>query len=159
AALVQARTLADERVLAAALHARRIAIWGPDELPARLAIATELMHVAARAGDAELELEGRQWRLRALLEQGQAGAVDAQRRREHARAVELRQPSLRYKANNWQAARAVLEGRFAAVEAAVQGWLEEGSRAKNQYVHIDATLLQFSLRNAQGRLGELTAEF
>src|SRR5207248_6928520 len=75
-AVTLARRVGDPAALADALNSRRIAIWGLGNVEERLAVATELTRVAEAAGDRELALQGRLWRLRALLELGDIVAVD-----------------------------------------------------------------------------------
>ena len=75
AALAMARRLGDPAALAAALNARHVALWEPENIAERLAICAELQRVAELAGDAELALLGHTWRIPDLLETGDIAAV------------------------------------------------------------------------------------
>jgi DNA-binding CsgD family transcriptional regulator len=54
-----ARHLPDERILAAALTAQQFVLRGPDSLPERLQLGDELVGLAMKLGDEELELQAR----------------------------------------------------------------------------------------------------
>jgi DNA-binding CsgD family transcriptional regulator len=70
----QARTLArasdDPQAEAAALQARRLVNWTPDDPDARLALAREIVALATRIGDQELLEEALYWQIAASLEKG-----------------------------------------------------------------------------------------
>src|SRR5439155_10040630 len=71
-----ARRIGDTAAQVYALSAHRMIIWGPDHLPERLAVASELLELARAADDREGVLEGLRWRITALLERGDAPAAD-----------------------------------------------------------------------------------
>jgi hypothetical protein len=77
-ALEMARRLEHPLTLELALLGRRWALWEPAHLPERLAIATELVHLAETSGTRELALQARAWRVGDLLELGEIEAVDAE---------------------------------------------------------------------------------
>lgn len=158
-ALDEGRGSDDPAALAAALNARRIAAWGPDNLPGRLALAGELRTLAAQTGDRELELEGRQWQLFALLEGGDTAGFDRELPRYAAAAEELGQAPPRFKAALWQAVRAGLDGRFAELDRFLARSLAEAERRGSEIMRIDATIALLTLRSAQERAGELVDAF
>ena len=59
-----------QHTLAAALNARHVALWDPDHVTERVAVAEEMIAVAERAGDREAALQGRNWRVVDLFELG-----------------------------------------------------------------------------------------
>jgi DNA-binding CsgD family transcriptional regulator/DNA polymerase III delta prime subunit len=158
-ALAIARRLGDDVALVAALHAKRIIIWGPDRLPERLSVATELMTLARRVDDVELELEGWQWRLFALLEAGRAATFDAELAGYAALAREVAQPLFIFKAETWRHARALMAGRYDEVEGFIEEALGVARHTEATSIAADASLLLFHLRVAQGRCAEVVEVF
>ena len=77
-ALDLARRIDDPAALAAALNARHVVVWGPDGCEERLRLASEMLSLADRAGDRELALQARNWRIVDLLELGDGPAVRAE---------------------------------------------------------------------------------
>jgi DNA-binding CsgD family transcriptional regulator len=115
-AVAMARRVGDRPALAHALNSHRIVMWGPDNLDARMAVTTELMQLAAEIGDRELAIEGRHWRLVALIEQGERAAADQEVAAYSREADALRQPGFLWRAATWRALQAHWEGRFADAE-------------------------------------------
>jgi tetratricopeptide (TPR) repeat protein len=129
-ALTIARRLDDPATLAYALNARYAALWGPEDVEQRLAIADEVVELAQRAGDHRLAREGRGRRIVALLELGDVAAAHDEIE-VHARAAEeLRQPFGRWQAAVWRAAEALLAGRFAEGESRAREAFELGRRVR-----------------------------
>ena len=58
AAVAMARRMDDPATLAAVLLERHMATWGPDNLPERLAVATEVVQLAGAGGDRMMEVRG-----------------------------------------------------------------------------------------------------
>ncbi|AQZ63849.1 unnamed protein product [[Actinomadura] parvosata subsp. kistnae] len=69
----------DNEALAYSLLSRLGVIWGPGSTAERLAITEELSAVAGRAGDDQLDLTARSWRVGALLELGNPRCLSEQR--------------------------------------------------------------------------------
>ncbi len=112
-ALALARRAGEPGALAAALNARHVTLWGPDHTESRLWLATEMLDVARRAGDRELALQARNWRVVDLLEIG-----DGQRVREEVDvyaelSAEARLPGYAWYVPLWRATLALLDGRIA----------------------------------------------
>ncbi len=63
-----ARAAGDAGLLAEVLSARLYVQWAPETAAERLATSTEIIQLAVRTGDVRRELDGRMWRLIALLE-------------------------------------------------------------------------------------------
>ena len=105
--------------LASVLSTRHVALFGPDDLEERLAVADEIVRLARRMDDAELELQGHGWRVVDLVEVGDVTAAD-EAMAEHARLARLLgQPRHQRDQAAWRAMRAMLDGRFADAEAAI----------------------------------------
>ena len=154
-AVEMARRLDDPALLATALNARRLAIWGPDSLAEQLAIATEIVSLAERVGDVGLAARGHESRLICLLEMGDAGAADRELEIQHQLAENLRQPSYRWSVLMLQAMRALFIGRFADAESLAGQALSIGEKVLRR----DATLYfgaqMWQLRREQGRGAEV----
>jgi tetratricopeptide (TPR) repeat protein len=154
-AVAIARRLGDPATIAYALNARYAALWGPENAAERLAIADEVLTLARRASDHRLAREGRGRRIVALLELGDLPAahteIDV-----HARAAEeLRQPYGRWQAAVWQAAEALLEGRFTDGESRARDALELGRRVRVTDAENCFAVQNFIAAMELGRLEEL----
>ncbi len=153
-ALAMARRLGDPATLAYALNCRHLAAWGPDDLEDRLALATEMVRLAERVGDRDLEARGRHLRVTNLLELGDREALDAEIAAHARLADELRQPLYRWQKTYFAAMQAALAGRFDESEA-----LAEEALGIGQQKDFDAEqtygVQMLRVREAQGRLGEL----
>ena len=77
-AVVVARNLGDGRVLADVLTGRLFVTWAPDTTRERLETADQIIDLATRMGDTRRLLDGRMWRLIALLEFGRAAEAEAE---------------------------------------------------------------------------------
>jgi AAA ATPase domain len=152
-ALAMARRLADPAALRAAVDARWMAVWGPDGLGERTALAAEILRLAQETGDRELELEGHAHRAASSLESGDARAVEADIAT-HARLTEeLPMAVHRWAATTMWALRALLHGAFEDAERLANEALSlQPGRPNVMFTHIDQLAL---LRWEQGRLGEL----
>jgi AAA ATPase domain len=152
-ALAVARRLADPAALRAALDARWMAVWGPDGLAERTALAAEILRLAGETGDREMELDGLANRAASSLESGDARAVQADVAAHARLAEELPMAVHRWAATTMWALRALLHGSFADAERLANEALSLGPGRPNvMFTHIDQLAL---LRWEQGRLGEL----
>jgi DNA-binding SARP family transcriptional activator len=102
--------------IAAALTARRVALWDPRHLDERLAVATELLEVGQRTGEREVALQGHHWRVVDLWERGAIAEVEAEIDAYGALAEELRLPLHRWYVPLWRAALAAVRGEFEDAE-------------------------------------------
>jgi DNA-binding SARP family transcriptional activator len=154
-AVTIARQVDDDRTLAAVLNSRYWALYAPDSIEERLAIADELVAIATRLQDPELELQGEQCRLHAAIEGGDVGQVRRAATRRAFLVSEVRQPLYL-----WGVA------AFDAQIAATQGSLDEADElaraAFELYRDVDfATALAVyvaqlqQIRWLQGRMEEL----
>ncbi len=116
-AVDDARAAGDPAALAAALNARRVALWVPERAEERLEAATEMVAAAQAAGDLEGVLQGRNWRVVDLMELGRRRELDAEidAYAELADAVGL--AHYRWYVPLWRAILALLAGRWDEAEA------------------------------------------
>jgi hypothetical protein len=74
-AVAMARRLCDRGTLAYALHARHLTMWAPGNAEQRIAVATELVHIADATRDTQMAFEGHFTRFCDYLELGNAAAL------------------------------------------------------------------------------------
>src|SRR5262249_7786556 len=125
----------------------------------RLTVATELVQLGERAGEPELELQGRHWRIADLLELGELATLDAEMETYARLAEEQRQPFYRWDAALRRAMRAELAGRLAEVEQLIEEALALGQRAQRPDAALPYSAQLFILRADQGRVGEMESSF
>jgi hypothetical protein len=109
-AVEAARACDNPAAVATALNARRVAIWDIDHAAERLATATEMVDAAELAGDAELVLQGRNWRVLDLMELGRIDEARAEIEAFAAGADALALPHYRWWVPMWTAAFALMAG-------------------------------------------------
>jgi tetratricopeptide (TPR) repeat protein len=156
-ALEIARGAGDPTTLGLALLGRHWALWDPDHLEERLAVATELVRLAERIGAREMTLQGRAWRVGMLLERGEIEAVDGEIEAYARLAAEVRQPAYQWWTPMFRAMRANLDGRFADAERLAQEGFAVGQQVQNRVAFAIYGSHLIFLRRVQGRLGELEA--
>ena len=111
-ALELAKRAGNPATLAAALNARHVVLWAPQHTTARLESATEMLKLARRAGDRELALQARNWRVVDLFELGDGPRVEAELDAYAALAAQARLPSLSWYVPMWRATLATVAGRL-----------------------------------------------
>ena len=111
-AVESARRSGAPAALAAALSARHVALSHPEHTTARLQTATEMLEVARRAGDRELALQARNWRVADLFELGDGARVQAELDAYAALAADVRLSSYSWYVPLWRATLAALAGRL-----------------------------------------------
>ena len=111
-AVESARRSGAPAALVAALSARHVALSHPEHTTARLQTATEMLDVARRAGDRELALQARNWRVADLFEVGDGARVQAELDAYAALAADVRLSSYSWYVPMWRATLAVLAGRL-----------------------------------------------
>jgi tetratricopeptide (TPR) repeat protein len=154
-ALALGRGSGDPATIVHCLQARHFALWQPDTVAARLAVANELVALAEQLGDREAELEGRSWRLVDLVESGVVEAFDPEYRAIEHTASASRLPMYVWRTFLIRAARALCEGRLDDAERLGQEALAAGQRAEAANAMQFYAAMVFHLRRAQERLGEL----
>jgi tetratricopeptide (TPR) repeat protein len=156
-AVEMARRIGDSGALAYAMAARQFT-GGPDDVEERLAAASELISVAS-AANSEMVLEGRFWRLHALLELGDRPAVDVELEAIVRGAEKWRQPRYLYFAGLLRTMRALLDGRAAESERLAYEALALGQRWSPPAAAQALGIHMFTLRSVQGGLEELEETF
>ncbi|MDQ3934467.1 MAG: AAA family ATPase, partial [Actinomycetota bacterium] len=160
-AVEMGREAGDPHALATALLARHFAMWGPERLEERLAVATELVEVTTSAGIGAHAVEGRGLLFVDLLEMGDLRGADAELEAYTRQARELRQPNYLRVAGIRRAMRAVLDGRFDEAEQlfADTPTLERAKRLLEPNTVQAGAVVLFELRRLQGRLSEMVKPF
>lgn len=151
-AVTAAERSGDPRTTALALGARHVALWRPDRLAERCAVADAMIEAATVAGDAALRLQGHNWRAVDLFE---AGDLDGWRRevaRHGALAAALRLPAFSWYTPLWAAADALCAGRFEEAAALREQARADGTRAGDPNADLFAEMLLFHERTLRERL-------
>lgn len=156
-AVAMAHRLADPAALRSALGAWWMAVWGPDGLDERTALAEEILRLARETGDREMELDGHASRAASALEWGDVQAAQAAIAAHARLAEELRMPLHQWAAMTMRAMRALLHGSFEEAERLANEALSLQPRRPNvMFTHLDQLAL---LHWEQGRLDELRDEW
>ena len=154
-AVEMARRLGDPAAMAEALRAHHLALRQSGTVAERLAVTTEIVRLAELAGDRELALDGRDYRVGDLLELGDIRAADADLAAYTRLAEELRQPKYLWCVAALGALRASMAGRFDEAEQLAERALALGNEVQQWEVRATVGALIFMLRIQQGRLQEL----
>ncbi|MEA2316306.1 MAG: hypothetical protein QOD44_495 [Solirubrobacteraceae bacterium] len=150
-----ARRLGDPATLAYVLDQGRIATSGPDTLERELAWAHELFALAEDVGDPELAVRARVWHIDLLLELDDLPAADMAIAALDRIATDVRDPRARSYIPLHRARRALMEGRAEDAQRLIDEGVQLAWSLQDSTVPILAGAQLFSLRRAQGRLGEL----
>jgi DNA-binding SARP family transcriptional activator len=143
-AVEEARGTGDPGALAAALNARRVAIWDIAHTAERLEVATAMTAAAHAADEPAAVLQGRAWRVVDLMELGRLEEARAEVARYAEEADALGLPHYRWWAALWRGALALLAGDLAAVGRHGAQALALGRRADdpNAPMHVAIQALQ-----------------
>jgi DNA-binding SARP family transcriptional activator len=129
-----ARQVGDPLVLAACLHTRTSAMWGPGGAADRLATGVEIAQLAERGGDVELALRGHGWCQIAHLEMGDVASLDEELATYEVLTGQLRHPHVRWCARARRAMRALLAGHLDDGERMARKALEVGWSGRHMEV-------------------------
>jgi hypothetical protein len=154
-AVAAARRLGEPAALAAALAARHVSTWRPDNLAERLELANELVSVASGAGLLERELIGRHLRMIDRFETGDVSGTDAEFARCEALADQIGQHSYSVQLAWFCAMRELLGGNLAESERLTQAAFEQNLASNESAAWMALGAQLFHLRREQGRLGEI----
>jgi DNA-binding CsgD family transcriptional regulator/tetratricopeptide (TPR) repeat protein len=128
----------DPALVAAVLPARHLALAGPDWTMERLDLADQALGLARSMAAPIQELWARVWRTDAFWELGDIASVDAEVERLASLAHSLRNPLAKWHVQRFQAARALIMGRYeqaaALSEEATAGLPRENFMA--QLLHL-----------------------
>jgi DNA-binding SARP family transcriptional activator len=147
-----ARRLGDPATLTWALDGRHLAIWSPDTVEERIALADEMLALAEESGNGEPELLAHDYRLYAFLELGDNAAVNAELEETVRLARAVKQPAYWWKVTAVEALLALLQGRFEGAERTIERALEFGRRSQSSAAVATHGLQMFALRREQGQL-------
>ncbi|MGZ4200754.1 MAG: hypothetical protein ACXVRH_01715, partial [Thermoleophilaceae bacterium] len=153
-ALEAARQTRDPQTLAAALGARHVVLWGPDDTRERLALADEMVDVARRAGDPALELQGRTWRIVDLDELGEGAAVEEELDAYAATAARSRLSVYGWYVPAWRGVRALHRGSLDEGRMLLRHAIELGCSAGDPNAYF-ATRMEYAVALADDRIEEL----
>ncbi|HKG36769.1 MAG TPA: AAA family ATPase [Solirubrobacterales bacterium] len=150
-----ARRLGDERTLAAVISRANFIDIGPESARQGVESNSEVLELARRVGDRELEMRSHVLRLRDHLQLGDIASVDRDLEAYAKLAEELRQPQHLWHVPLLRAMRALVDGRFDEAERLAEEARRGGERAgeplAQQFYAIQASVLY----RLQGRLNEI----
>ena len=139
------------RALLEALGARHVALWSPDHIGERLAIADELVAAAHSAGDREAEMQGVNWRVVDLLELGEIADARAAIDEYERLAGELRLPAYAWYVPLWRAMLAMLGGRLDEAERLAVEGEAIGRAARDENAALLFQIQRLAVRHLSGR--------
>ena len=152
-----ARRFGDGSTLAYALNARHLAVWGPDNIEERLALASEIVELTRQSVDVTLELTGHVWRLADLLETGDGQGTDREIDSYEALAGRVGYPHFVAYALMFRGIQAMLRGQFADAETFAQRSLALGDKVGDVNVRLSHYVQMAALRALQGRAQDTAA--
>jgi hypothetical protein len=152
-AVLEAKSVHDERALLQALAGYADMIGGPRQLAERRAVAENMLGVARRLGEVDGELLARRFLLVALLELGEFAAADEQIDAFERLTRRTQEPAHLWYPPLWAGMRAQLAGRDTDAEACADRVDAAGDRAQSGNAHILAMTLRMAVR--WGRPDEL----
>ncbi len=151
----QRKRLVDEAVAldpsSEALNARHAALWSAQYLDERIATADRMI---AEADDAEAELQGRNWRVLDLMEQGDLDEAREEIERHERLAERLRLPAYEWWGPMWRSSLAILEGRLDDAAALIDRFRDSQDPNARLYTEIQ-TLVTLLIT---GDVGSLPSE-
>ncbi|HYP48912.1 MAG TPA: tetratricopeptide repeat protein, partial [Thermoleophilaceae bacterium] len=154
-AVERARGARDPAALAAALNARRVALWTPHQAEERLSVAEEMVAAAEAAGDREAVLQGRNWRVVDLLELGRVDEAAAEIDAYEALADVVALPHFRWYVPLWRGTLALLAGRWRATTEMAERALATGEQADDPNAPLFVGIQRATSLYAQRRFGDM----
>ncbi len=156
-AVAAARAAGDPQTLVLALNARHEALFSPDDLEERIAIADEAARLSMDIPDRAASWYSHDWRLTDMLESGDMAGVDSELGVLAGIAAELRQPLWIGLTRVAQTTRELLSGRFADAERMIAENEAAANRLGAQSLLFYSQWQRFWLRREQGRIVETDA--
>jgi DNA-binding SARP family transcriptional activator len=129
-AVAMARRLDDCLTLASTLSSRCLALWGPDHLDERRAIAGEIVDLARRLEDRQLLFFGLQYVLVAQIELGDMASAEETLNQIEQVADALRQPLAQWEVRRYRAMQALFAGELYDAERLALEALAIGQEAQ-----------------------------
>ena len=154
-AVERARSAEDAAALAAALNARRVALWSPHHAHERLALAGEMIAAAEAAGDREAVLQGHNWRVVDLLELGRIPEAAAEIGAYEALADAVALAHFRWYVPLWRATLALVAGRWDEARELGEHALALGRQADDPNAPLFVDIQRHHSLYVQRRIGEL----
>jgi tetratricopeptide (TPR) repeat protein len=148
-----ARRGADDDALAFSLWARHNAIWGPGTAPERLGLVDELIALARRTANAEMEVFATSFRWVTLLEQGDPSYLD-QHNALVALAERSGQPLSDFASSVDRSIITTLAGRFAEAESLLDQAIDSVDGGHVHFMFM-ADQLRWAVWLLQGKFDEL----
>ena len=142
----------DPHARSAALESRHAALLSIEHLDERLWLSQQLVELAQRERERELEALGRHWRIYDLLEAADVDAAQRERQALNTLAHELRQPLYHHFCVGWDVVWAHLAGRVDEVEALAQRFYDLGIEAQARDTETIFHAQIIALRRRQERL-------
>ena len=158
-AVATARASADAGAVAAALGARHVALWRPDRVEERLAVAGDMIAAARAVGDRHTELQALNWRVTDLFEFGDMEAWRSEIGRHERLADELRLPAFQWFGPLWAGVEAMLAGRYDESERLVDAAEEAGVRAGDRNAELFAGMVRVCEKLQRRAFDELPLAF
>jgi DNA-binding CsgD family transcriptional regulator len=154
-AVSAARRLGDDHALAAALDAEQFVLRGPGLLEVRVRLGEELVALASRLGDEELELRARRLLVPDRLQQHHLPAADAELESLAAFAGQTRRPLARWYVLMYRATRATIVGRYDDALGLIDEMEALGQRIDAQPTPIYALAQRFVVLRDLGRVHDV----
>lgn len=158
-AVSMAHATGDASALASALSARHVALWRPDRVEERLAVAGEMIAAARAAGDRHAELQAHNWRVADLFELGDMAAWSEETTRHARLAEELRLPVFQWYTPLWAAVEAMLAGRYDDAERLSAEARDAGLRAGDRNAELFAGMVDFCAQLEREAFHETDIEY
>jgi DNA-binding SARP family transcriptional activator len=158
-AVSDARASGDAGALAAALNARRVALWRPAHTRGRLEVVDEMIVAAQAAGDRESVLQARNWRVVDLWELGRIDELRREIDGYERLADELGLPHFRWYVPLWRASLAILAGRWDEGRALTAEAEALGSRAGDPNAELHTRIQREFWREARFHLSEFDRDW
>ena len=157
-AIALARSVGDPATLAYALAAAEAALHAPQNAARRLASGTEIVALAAQAGDRERRFDGHEFGFWTAWELGDATRRAAELAALNRIADELRQPAQRWEVAAAHALLALCGGQFGGAEELIERAATIGERVLTWEAMTTRRVQLFLLRREQGRLESVEPE-
>jgi DNA-binding SARP family transcriptional activator/tetratricopeptide (TPR) repeat protein len=154
-AVSDARASGDAGALAAALNARRVALWRPAHASSRLDVVDEMIVAAEAAGDREAVLQAHNWRVVDLLELGRMDDLRREIDGYEELADEVALPHYRWYVPLWRGTLALLAARWEEALALTAQAEAIGRRAADPNAPLHARIQRDFVLGAQFRLSEV----
>src|SRR6185437_4226851 len=142
-----------------ALGSRHVALWRPDRVETRLAVAGEVIAAAGGAADRHAKLQGHNWRVADLFELGDMPAWGEETARHARLAEELRLPVFQWYTPLWAAVAAMLAGRYDDVERLSAKAEQAGVRAGDRNAELFAGMVRFCAQLEREAFDEIDVAF